>query len=72
MDLGLRGRKSLVTGGTKGIGRAIANELAAEGSDVAICARTEADVEEERHQRSESFPRQAASQGSGSEVFRSE
>ena len=46
MDLGLKGSKSLVTGGTKGIGRAIANELAAEGSDVAICARTEADVEE--------------------------
>ena len=46
MDLGLKGRKSLVTGGTKGIGRAIANELAAEGSDVAVCARTEADVEE--------------------------
>ena len=45
MDLGLKGRKSLVTGGTKGIGRAIANELAAGGSDVAICARTEADVE---------------------------
>ena len=45
MDLGLKGRKSLVTGGTKGIGRAIANELAAEGADVAICARTEADVE---------------------------
>lgn len=46
MDLGLKGRKSLVTGGTKGIGRAIANELAAEGSDVAVCARTQADVEE--------------------------
>ena len=44
MDLGLQGRKALVTGGTKGIGRAIADLLADEGSDVAICARHEDDV----------------------------
>ena len=44
MDLGLQGRKALVTGGTKGIGRAIADLLADEGSDVAICARHEGDV----------------------------
>jgi NAD(P)-dependent dehydrogenase (short-subunit alcohol dehydrogenase family) len=45
MDLQLKGNKVLVTGGTKGIGRAIADALADEGCDVAICARTESDVQ---------------------------
>jgi NAD(P)-dependent dehydrogenase (short-subunit alcohol dehydrogenase family) len=40
MDLGLRGRKAIVTGGSLGIGKAIARELAREGADVAIVART--------------------------------
>lgn len=39
MDLGLKGRKVIVTGGSRGIGRACALEFAAEGADVAICAR---------------------------------
>lgn len=46
MDLQLKGNKALITGGTKGIGRAIADLLTDEGCDVAICARTEADVQE--------------------------
>src|SRR6266436_2723227 len=45
MDLGLRGKKAIVTGGSLGIGKAIARELAREGADVAIVARTKEQLE---------------------------
>jgi 3-oxoacyl-[acyl-carrier protein] reductase len=47
MDLGLKNKKAIVLGGSRGIGRAIAHTLAAEGADVAICARNAAQVETE-------------------------
>ncbi len=45
MDLGLERKTAWVSGGSRGIGKAIALELAGEGVDVAISARTESDLE---------------------------
>ena len=44
MELGLGGSRVLVTGGSKGLGHAIAGELVREGARVAICARGEEEV----------------------------
>ena len=50
MDLGLAGRKALVTGGSQGIGRGCGLALAQEGCEVALVSRTLADLERAREE----------------------
>jgi NAD(P)-dependent dehydrogenase (short-subunit alcohol dehydrogenase family) len=45
VNLGLDGRRAVVTGGSKGLGKAIAAELMAEGAAVTICSRNSAELE---------------------------
>jgi NAD(P)-dependent dehydrogenase (short-subunit alcohol dehydrogenase family) len=45
MDLGLKGKVALVTGASKGLGKAIAEELAKEGAHISLCARGKEELE---------------------------
>ncbi|KAF4326291.1 hypothetical protein G195_000294 [Phytophthora kernoviae 00238/432] len=56
MDMGLHGKKALVTGSTKGIGKAIAIELAKEGVDVLINGRNDEDVERTVNEIKSDYP----------------
>ncbi len=60
MDLGLKGRVAIVAAASKGLGRAVAAELARESAEVAICARSAADLEKVAN---------AIRQATGREVF---
>ncbi len=48
MDLGLKAKVALVGGSSRGLGRAIADELAAEGANLVLCARTQDAIERAR------------------------
>jgi NAD(P)-dependent dehydrogenase (short-subunit alcohol dehydrogenase family) len=55
MELGLKGKVVLVTGGSKGIGRACAVAFAAEGARIVICSRSRQNIEEAGAQITDSF-----------------
>ena len=44
MDLGIKGKKALITASSKGIGRAVAEELLQEGCEIGICSRSKDDL----------------------------
>src|SRR5438132_11680879 len=46
MELGLTGKTAIIAGASKGLGQAIAAELAGEGVDLAICSRSDAEIKE--------------------------
>ncbi|MDR7521716.1 MAG: SDR family oxidoreductase [Armatimonadota bacterium] len=65
MDLGLQGKVAIVSGASRGLGRAIAEGLAGEGARVVICARTEEAV----RATADEIARQARVVAAGGEVL---
>ncbi len=59
MDLGLVGKAAVVTAASQGIGKGIAEELAKEGTNVAICARGRENLEIKPRKRSERTERRS-------------
>ena len=59
MDLGIKGKHALITGGSRGIGKAIAKSLLAEGCKVTLLSRTESELASccEKLNQNESVPR---------------
>ena len=51
MDMQLKGRRALVTGGTRGIGKAVALEFARQGADVVICGTNPEKLEQVKQER---------------------
>ena len=56
MELENKRKKAVITGGTKGIGRALVDQFAAQGFDIAVCARTSADLDQLRSDMRETYP----------------
>ncbi len=65
MELGLAGRRAIVTGGSKGLGQAIAAELLAEGATVTICSRHGDELEAAAAQLRQQAPGPGAGSGAG-------
>lgn len=65
MDLGLGGRKAIVTGGSKGLGKAITADLMAEGASVVICSRNIAELEATAAELTKNAADSAGSDGAG-------
>jgi len=63
MDLGIKGRKALVTGGAQGIGRAITLQLLEAGCDVTVTSRSSQALEAIRHMRCTGIYRELDEEG---------
>lgn len=71
MDLGLKNRRALVMGASRGLGRAIAETLAAEGATVGVCAREGARLHETASAiGAQAFPGNLSDDGAGAAVVR--